>query len=350
MAATIRDVAKKAGVSVSTASLALNGKPLVSPETRRKVLEAARVLNYYPHTTAKNLADGRTRTLSLIIPVTLEHLFSSAGFFGRLLHGMHRAATEQGYRLSLHIVESEAEAAEQIYTIVRTRSADGLLITNPTVNPPYLEALRQHTVPFVFVGRPLETDLSYVDNDNVEVGHLGTGHLIAAGHRRIAFLNGPNRFTFCLDRLEGYRRALAEAGLPYDEGLVWTSELTEEDAYRAIRAALGRGCRFTALFAASDIQAIGALRALREQECRVPEDAALVCVNDTMLTRHFIPPLTTVDLNEDQLGYWAVRLLIRQIQTGRVESQLVPSRLVVRRSCSYDHPCHPDFIPTEEGR
>jgi len=338
MAITIREVAKRAGVSVSTASLALNGKPRVSPATRQKVLQAAQELDYYPHVTAKNLADGQTRTLSLIIPVSLEHLFSSAGFFARLLQGMHRAALEGGYRLSLHIVESEEEAADQMREIVRSRAADGLLITNPTVNPPYLDFLKEQEIPYVFIGRPLEADLPHVDNDNIAVSYLGVSHLIEKGHRRIAFLNGPDRFTFCLDRLKGYRQALAEAQIPYDEELVWTSPLTEEQAYETTAAALRRRCDFSALFAVSDIQAIGALRALREGERRVPEDVALVCVNNTALTHHFVPPLTTIDLHEDQLGYWSVRLLIRAL-SGKATDQgriIVPSELILRGSCG----CH----------
>lgn len=336
MAATIRDVAKRAGVSVSTASLALNGKPFVSPKTRRKVLQAAGELNYYPHATAKNLADGCTRTLSLLIPITLEHLFSSAGFFGRLLQGMHRAAVEQGYGLSLHVVESEGEAADRIHRIIRSRSADGLIITNPTVDPPYLALLESSQIPFIFLGRPLKALLPHVDNDNVEVGRMGTQHLLERGHKRIALLNGPDRFTFCLDREEGYRQALHEAGLPYDPSLVWTSALTEEDAHRVVQAVLngnGKEKEFTALFAVSDIQAVGALRALRERGLRVPQDVALVCVNDTPLTRHFFPPLSAIHLHEDELGYWTVCLLIQQIRTGRGESRQVPSRLVVRESC-----------------
>ena len=337
MAATIRDVAKKAGVSVSTASLALNGKPLVSPETRRKVLEAARELNYYPHTTAKNLADGRTRTLSLIIPVTLEHLFSSAGFFAQLLRGMHRAVLERGYHLSLHIVESEEEAAEQIRTIVLSRSADGLLITNPTVWPPYLTELKERILPFTFIGRPLEGGFPYVDNDNVAVGRLGVQHLAEKGHRRIAFLNGPSRFTFCLDRLEGYRQGLQAFGLLYDERLVWTSDLTEEHAYTTVVTALERGLEFTALLTTSDIQAVGALRALREQGISVPQDVAVMSVNNTALTRYFSPSISTIDLHEEQLGYQAVQLLFQQLAEGpnrtRPSRVIVPCDVIVRESC-----------------
>jgi len=136
--ATIRDVAKRAGVAVSTASLALNGKPYVSQETRLRVLQAAEEMGYHPNMMAKNLADGRTRNLGLITPISLEHLFASSGFFVHLIRGMHRATTEHGYTLSLHIAESQDEAVSRVQTVIRGRSVDGLLITNPTVEIPYL--------------------------------------------------------------------------------------------------------------------------------------------------------------------------------------------------------------------
>lgn len=331
---TIRDVAKRAGVAVSTASLALNGKPHVSRETRFKVLQAAEELGYHPHTLAKNLADGRTRNLGLITPISLEHLFASAGFFSCLLRGMHRAAAEHGYNLSLHIAESEDEAVSRVRSAVRGRSVDGLLITNPTVTCPYLRDLKRHRIPFVFIGRPLE-EATYVDNDNVEVSRIGVRHLIECGHKRIAFLNGPTHFTFCVDRLLGYRGALEEAGLSYDERLVWQSDLVEGAAYEVVWE-LAPKHEFTALFAGSDVQAVGAIRALQARGLKVPQDVAVVCVNNTDLTRHFIPSLTAVDLHEYWLGYWAVKRLIQTIEGEKTNHPiLIPGELVVRGSSGY---------------
>lgn len=350
---TIRDVAKRAGVAVSTASLALNGSSRVRGETRLRVLEAARELDYHPHSVARNLANGRARTISLLNPTPLEHLFASSGFFLRLIQGMHRAATEDGYTLSLSIAESEEEAREDIRTAVHTRSVDGFVITNPTVSSAYLDDLKKYDIPFVFIGRPVGK-APYVDNDNIEVSRLGVRHLIECGHRRIAFLNGPDRFTFCQDRLLGYRAALEEAGLPYDEDLVWQSEQTEEAAYRVVRECTTHH-EFNALFSVSGIQAMGAMRAFREHRLAVPEDIAVVCVDDAELTQYFIPPLTAVALHEHWLGYWAVKLLIRGIegkQTGY--PILIPGELVIRASSGPNFEkevvvrTKPDFLITKQ--
>ena len=335
--ATIRDVAKRAGVSVSTASLALNGKPGVSAETRARVLRAALELDYHPHTAAKNLADGRTRTIGLIAPISLEHLFSSASFFMKLFRGLHHIAQRKGYVLSLYIAESDDEAALQIKSLVRSRAVDGLVITNPTFTSPYLEEIRRYRVPFVVIGRPVGK-APFVDNDNQAVGWMATRHLIEHGHKRIAFISGPDRFTFCQDRLLGYRKALEEAGVPYSGELVWRSEIVEEDACRVVKENFPK-IRFTALLAATDVQAVGAIRALKEMGIKVPRDISVVCVNESELARHFMPSLTTVDLHERELGRRAMELLIQMIEDGVVREKgiYVEASLIIRESCGCNY-------------
>lgn len=330
---SIRDVAKKAGVAVSTASLALNGKPNVSEETQQRVLKVAEELDYHPHSVAKNLANGQTKNLSLVNPVSIDAIFSS-GFFSQLIKGIHGAAAENGYNLSLHVADEEDEATAQIRSIVRSRSADGLVITNPTVKAPYIDELKRRELPFVFIGRPPKDGISYVDNDNIRVSYMVVKHLIELGHRRIAFITYSPKFTCCIDRLQGYKSALEEAGIEYDEDLIWESEPAEESAYQIVSKALGRG-DFSAIFTTSDLQAIGAIRALRESGRRVPEDMAIVCVNNTELSRHFVPSLTTIDLHEYWLGYWATKQLIQKVEgkEDTIYRNLIPAELIVRESC-----------------
>lgn len=311
----------------------MNGKPGVSSETRARVLKAALELDYHPNAAAKNLADGRTRTLGIIAPISLEHLFSSSSFFMKLLKGMHRIAQKRGYVISLYIAETDEEAVLEIRSLARSRSVDGLVITNPTTSSPYLEELDKHRIPYVIVGRPVEV-APFVDNDNVEVGRIATQHLIEHGHRRIAFLCGPDRFTFCQDRLAGYRKALEDVDVPYDEGLVWRSEIVEEDAYRVVKEE-ARNHEFTALAAVTDVQAVGAIRALKELGYDVPGDVSVTCVNESALARHFMPSLTTVDLHEEMLGCQAVKRLLEMIADRDVvdKGTYVEAGLIVRESC-----------------
>ena len=158
------------------------------------------------------------------------------------------------------------------------------------------------------------------------------------------FLNGPSSFTFCVDRLLGYRAALEEGGLDYDKGLVWRSELVEAAAYEVVCEQIPRH-KFTAISAGSDVQALGALRALRARGLRVPQEVALVCVNDTDLTQHSVPSLTTVNLHEYWLGYWAVKRLLQRIDGEETEHPiLIPGDLVVRESCGCE-----EHHPTTKG-
>jgi len=271
--------------------------------------------------------------LGLIAPISLEHLFSSAGFFMKLIKGMHQAAQGNGYVVSLYIAETDDEASINIKTLVRSRAIDGLVITNPTFSPVYLKELKRYHIPFVFIGRPVE-EVPFVDNDNVEVGRIATQHLIEHGHKKIAFLCGPQRFTFCQDRLSGYKKALELARIPYTETLVWRSEILEEAAYRLIRDQ-GLKEEFTALIAVTDVQAVGAIRALKELGYRVPEDISVIGINESSLAKHFIPSLTTIDLHEERLGYQAVCRLMEMIENDQdvKEPIFVEADLVIRDSC-----------------
>lgn len=333
LSVTIRDVARKAKVAVSTASSALNGKPYVSERTRLRVIKAAEELDYHPHSVAKNLACGKTKNLGLINPIPIETVFSS-GFFLQLIKGMHDAAFKNSYTLSLYIVNNEEEAIAQIRSIVKGRNADGLVITNPTIKTPWVTELNRQAFPFVLIGRPPKDDkeISYVDSDNVMVSYEVSKHLIKLGHRRIALVTGPNKFTFCIDRLRGYRLALEEAGLKYDENLVWECSLNEVDAYRIVSRALNRRVKFSALFATSEIQTIGAIKAIKDKGLSIPADIVVAGVDFNLA---YLQPITiTVDLHPYDLGYLATNLLIENInhKNSKKTKVLVPADLVIGNS------------------
>ena len=331
--ATIRDVARKAKVAVSTVSSALNSKPYVSDKTRLRVIKADEELDYHPHSMARNLAWGRTKNVGLISPIPIETVFSS-GFFLQLIKGIRDAASKNNYTLSLHVVDSEEEAVVQIRSIVKGRNADGLVITNPTVEAPYIAELKKRTFPFVFIGRPLENEkgINYVDNDNVMVSYVASKHLIGLGHRRIAFITGPNKFTFCIDRLRGYKLALEEAGIKYDGDLVWGCNFSKEDAYRIVSRTLNRKIKFSALIITSQVQSVGAIKAIKHKGLDIPADVAIVDVDSSLV--HFHPAITTVDLHPYDLGYLATSLLIENItdKNSKKTKILVPADLIIRES------------------
>jgi len=330
---TIRDVARKAKVAVSTASSALNGKPYVSEKTRLRVIKVAEELNYHPHSVAKSLACGQTKNVGLINPIPIETVFSS-GFFLQLIKGMHDAAFKNSYTLSLHIVDNEEEAVRQIRSSVKGRNADGLVITHPTVKASYIKELKRQAFPFVFIGRPPEDEkgINYVDNDNVMVSYTISKHLIRLGCQKIALVTGPNKFTFCIDRLRGYKLALEEAGIKYDENLVWECSLSKGDAYRVVLRALNKKIKFSALFATSEIQTLGAVKAIKDKGLNIPTDVVVAGVDFDLA--YLQPGIITVDLHPYNLGYLATNLLIENINNRDLEKTkiLVPADLIIEPS------------------
>jgi len=330
---TIQDVAETAGVAASTASDALNGKSHVAEETRLKVVRAAEELNYKPHPGARHLSSGVAQQLGLFIPASRRHVFSSTGFFNKLIQGIHEAVDGTDYSLSLRMSETESDAKGKLESILDSRTLGGLILTHPTENSDLIDLLEDSDLPFVVLGRP-KREVIYVDNDNVEVGELATDHLISHGHGRVAFLSGPSKFTYTEDRLKGYRSALEANGLPYDEELVWNSELVESAAYEAVKEK-AKKFDFSGIFVAGDVQAVGAVHALRDLGKQVPGDVSLVSVCNSELTKHFEPSITTVDLHEYWLGNWAANRLIQEIEGGERDRPkvVVPGDLIVRASC-----------------
>ncbi len=329
---TIEDVAEVAGVAVSTVSLALNEKPHVSDETRKKVLEAVRKLDYRPHTAAQRLASGNANTISLIAPIALDNVFSATEFFQKMISGMHDATREMGKSLSLQIVESEEEAIERIEEVARTSSVSGSIVTHPTVDMPYLDVIREYDFPIVFQGDPVE-NLPYVDNDNVKVSQMATDHLVEHDHERIAMLSGPGNLTVSRNRLIGYKSSLEKAGIPYVEELVWETGLNEQSAYETVLTKAPEH-EFSAIYVSVEVQGIGALRALRELGLSVPEDVALVVAGDSETAKHLSPSLTSVKLNTKQLGYLSAKKLESLIRGEEELPQfIVPSDLKLRESC-----------------
>ncbi len=330
---TIRDVAKRAGVSVSTASAALNNKPFVSPATRAKVVQAALELNYHVNRTARNLAVGRTHQIGLLIPARLEHTFSATDFFNQLVRGVYDACGQDDYSLVLYAVEDEAKLPEQVERWVFSRSVDGFLVTHPTWDMPYLRVLEEGNVPYVFVGRPPAAQqhrTGYVDNDNVSVAYDATKHLLELGHRHILLINGPGRYTYTYDRSLGYSHALAAYGLPLNRDLIVEAELTFTDGYQAVERLYGQ-VDFTAVVVLNPMQALGVIHALAKRGCAVPDDVSVVTM-DCEMAACMYPPLTAVNIHPYRLGYYAAYMLLESVTGQEVEPRIVPHSLIVRDS------------------
>lgn len=329
---TIKHVADKAGVAISTASMALNDKPTISSDTKQAVLKAARNLGYHPTAAAQALVDGKSSNLGLLIPVQVDSLFFSTGFFQKLIAGMNRAANEGGNMISLQIVESRKETKRVIKEAFRTKNVSGSIITHPTQEMPYLDVINEVNYPVVFLGEP-PRDFPYVDNDNYGVTKLATEHMIEHGHKRIAFLGGPKNLIASEARERGYRTALEQEGIGVQRRLIWRSRHDEQMAYKEVMNKAGNQ-EFSAICISVEEQMAGVYRALRDLGKSVPDEVALITIGDSQLAEHMNPSMTTLDLHTEDLGYLATKKLIRLISgEGKKDSDIVRADLIRRQSC-----------------
>ncbi|KOT38011.1 LacI family transcriptional regulator [Streptomyces caelestis] len=329
---TIKTVAARAGVGRTTVSRVVNGSELVSADARARVLAAIKELNYVPNSVARGLVTNRTNAVALVIPES-ESRLGSEPFFAALIRGVSGALTESRTQLQLMLVRDQAER-DQLTETVAAHRVDGVLLVSVHADDRLPGMLEEMGLPTVLAGRrDAGEQLSYVDSDNAGGATAAVRHLLHRGRRRIATITGPLDMDVGRSRLAGWRTAHREAGVPADELLVEEGDFTEEGAHRAMRSLLERAPDLDAVFAASDLMAVGVLAELRRQRRRVPDDVAVVGYEDSVLARHTAPPLTTVRQPVEEIGRTMARILTGITQRGEPRQQrTLPTELVVRES------------------
>lgn len=341
---TIKDVAERAGVAPSTVSHAFSGKRKISDAVKKRIFAIAREMDYHPNAAARSLKTRQTGHLGLCVD---SEAMGKGWFFQRLLKGFSCGAAEKGYHVLLLTRQEGVPEHDYYMGIHGNGPVDGVLLTDPNINDTYMQKLIEREVPFVILGRPADAAVKhYVDNDNVAISLTVMEHLAALGHRRIAFINGPEDWTVSVDRLEGYRRASQSCGTCYDPSLLRFSNFTREGGYEGVRSLLRSGAEFTAVFAADDMMAIGACQALQEESLRVPQDVSIVGVNNDIIAQIYNPPLTTVEVHAEEMGEEAARMLIGLVEEDERGSSpvIVDAELIARNSsgrCRYLEPASP---------
>ncbi|MFC5702450.1 LacI family DNA-binding transcriptional regulator [Cohnella faecalis] len=333
MAVTIKDVAKKAGVSPSTVSRVLSNHPRISRETTRKVKEIMEEMGYHSNIMARSLVSNKTYTLGMVLPRPAEELFQNQ-FFAENIRGITTQASRNGFDVLMTAGHSEQDELEAVTRLVKGRRVDGIILLQSRKNDPIIVFLKKEEFPFILIGHYGDDDILCVDNDNIQASFDATMHLISQGHERIGFVSGPPNLTVSQDRLEGYRKALAENGLRMLSEWIVEGEFLQESGYRAMSFFMNLPERPTALVVIDDIVTFGILRGLTELGFKVPQDLSLVSFNNITLAELSSPPLTSIDIGIYQLGYMASQLLIRQIQGDKPQllRTIVPHRLFVRES------------------
>lgn len=326
--ATIRDVAKRAGVSIATVSRVLNGGPhSIREETRRRVREVIAQLDYRPNALARGLLSRRSGTLGLLVPDIANP------YYADILRGIEDTVRPEGYSVIICNTDRQPQKADQYLALLREKQCDGIIFAGGGMEGGHrLPSLATLGIKVVLIGRH-EIDLPSVTVDNQGGARAATCHLVAQGHRVVAFVGGPRESTTTQDRQAGFESALAESGIRLDPRHIRYGDLRPEGGYEAMRQLLGLPERPTAVLVANDLMAIGAIKAIRDAELRAPDDVALVGFDDIPIASYVDPPLTTVKVPMYELGARAARLMLGLLRGGGTPlAETLATPLVVRGS------------------
>jgi LacI family transcriptional regulator len=296
------------------------------------VLEAARQLNYVPSAVARALVSGKTDTIGMVVTDNASPVYAG------IVRGVEEIANAAGFGLLLCNSGDSQERAIACLELLRAKQVDGVLLTPVQTDRRDVERLHASGMPFVLLLRHFaDVESDYVITDNEAGGYLATAHLLDLGHTRIGHLAGPTFVSSARGRLAGYRRALAERGLPFQEDLVVHSPFTISDGYDHAFALLDRPDRPTAVFAANDMQAIGVMKAARALDLTIPDDLALVGGDDIELAEFLQVPLTTFHQPAREIGSHGAEILIERLRGTSEERRrmVLTPRLIVRRSSGW---------------
>ena len=323
---TLEMVAQAAGVSPSTVSRILNGTAVVSGDKKQAVDDAIAQLGFVPNPIARGLAGGRTLSVGVVTQAI------DSPFYGASLRGIEDQLDSAGYSPLFVSGHWNSAAEARCIDVLRSRRVDGIIVLTGRLTDAALKAIAKQ-LPVVVTGRQLRAPgLFSLYFDNTEGGRLATRHLIELGHQRIAFIAGDGDHPDANDRLRGYRLALAEAGLPFDPGLVVPGEYHEVSGLMAVDRLLESRQRFTAIFAANDQMACGAALGLHRRSLRVPDDVSLVGFDDLPTSLYAIPPMSTVQQPAYEMGKLAATAMLQLLAGTTPTIELPAPRLVARES------------------
>ncbi|ADL05801.1 LacI family DNA-binding transcriptional regulator [Lacrimispora saccharolytica] len=333
MRATIKDIAADTGLSVTTVSLVLNGKAYKIPDdTKKRIMEAAKRLNYRPNQLAVSLVKKRSKTIGLIIP-DIGNVF-----YAHMVKGIEECCRESGRTLILCNTNDRHERDMEYIHLLADQGVDGIIYvmsreSDETAGKQSVELLGQLQMPFVLLDRFLtDADCGEIILDHELGGYLAGRHLAELGHKRIACVTGPARLADSGRRLKGYVRALEEFQIPFDETLIYEGDYTMECGTRAVDALMPHG--FTAVFACNDLSAFGVCRQLSKYNLKVPEDVSVVGYDDVLYAEMMAVPLTTVRQPVYEMGVESVKRLISQIKGKKSENKITvfEPKLMIRSS------------------
>ena len=332
---TIKDVARESGVSVGTVSLALSDHPAVAETTKARVREVAQRLKYSPSAMGRALQSQRANAVGLVVPHSDQHVFSHL-YFMEVLSGVSQVLNGLNMTMVLSTAASESDEEAAYLKIIQSQQVDGVVVASAALHDSNILRLKQSGRPFVFIGRyPLDSTVAAVGIRDSEGASEAVHHLLGHGHHKIAHISGPLLHLSAIDRLGGYKAALLRAKVAPGSEYLYEGDYSEEAGRRGMKALLALPDPPTALFAANDETAVGAIAVLHEAGIKVGTGFPVIGFDDVLLARHITPTLTTVRQPMQELGREAARRVVSLIQGHELEllQTQLDTELVVRHSC-----------------
>lgn len=340
---TIKDIAKYVGVAHSTVSRALNGDPRITAATREKVLAAAKRLGYRPNLSARALVKRRVLSIGLMIPEVTEP------FYGRIVEGADQVTYTEGFNLILYLTHADPHREMAAFDQIKKGRVDGVILMIRQAKASAAFDILRAGVPVVLLLQQIpDAPIDHVRIDNILGARKAVEHLLNLGHKRIGFITGPQDALDAEERLIGYRQALEQTQLPFESALVFSGDFTPSSGERAVEQIMQfePAMRPTAIFAANDQMAMGAIKALGERGIRIPQDMAVIGFDDIEPASYFRPALTTVRQPIEEAARTAASMLVERInqsdsdretsslpEQGRVA--VLDTELIVRESCGF---------------
>ena len=326
MRPTINDVAKKAGVSTATVSRIINGQSGYTEKTREKVLEIIQEMGYKPNAIARGLVNKRTNTIGVLLP-SLSSRLSSA-----LLKGIENSAHQLDYSVIICDTESDGKRTIEYLDVLSEKQIDGIIITSEWLKDLYEEAIVKMKIPVVLVlTASSHLQIPYIKVDDYQASYQATEYLVGKGHKEIGMISGSKTDKLAgLPRIEGYKQALTDNSLTISENRIAYGDFAYRSGMRCMEELMKKAPEITAVFAASDEMAVGALSCAYKKGVKVPDDLSIIGYDDTQDAEMAIPPLTTIHQPIYEMGEKAVEMLLNT--KGAVESVIMPHHIIERDS------------------
>lgn len=335
MKVTIKDIAKATGFSITQVSRALTGYDDVSSQTREKIIKVAKEMGYQPSYSARSLRRQRTNAIGLVIPST--RLALTDPFFLEFLSGIGYESSKNDYDLLISFSNNKNGQMKILKDLVLSRRVDGIILNRIENDDKRVSFLLEKKYPFVAFGKiESDDDHPYVEIDGFDATYQVTTHLIKNGHKKISFINVPEWQVCAKYRLAGYKKALEDNNIKFDEEFVIHSEETDSAGYRIVKEIIKKDKKITAIFVNSDVMTIGVVKALNMTKIKIGKDIALVAFNDTNITQNINPPITSLAQPIYLIGEKVTQMLIKMLRNEDIKEKHVffKPKLVIRESTS----------------